>query len=105
MTDARSQYRQLIDELVRSCRHGQGQIASARLRKGIWNPNTDEVLQDDPKQIAMNSLLKRIDADDRELLAHFFAEEFVSGVHESLCGPARGADCTLRGRLRGGTIP
>jgi hypothetical protein len=84
VADTRSQYRQVIDELVRTCREGQGQIASRRIRKGIWNPNDEEVLMEFPEQIAMNSLLMRLDAEDRELLARFFAEQFVGGVHESL---------------------
>lgn len=84
MTDDRRQYRDVIDRLVHSCREGQGQIAAERARKGVWNPNADKTPDDMPDQAKMNALLRRLETDDRELLARFFAQQFVGGVHESL---------------------
>jgi hypothetical protein len=84
VTGDRQQYRDLIDRLVRSCREGQGQIAARRARSGVWNANAETMPADMPDQAAMNDLLRRLDDDDRELLAQFFAQQFVGGVHETL---------------------
>ncbi|HSE45254.1 MAG TPA: DUF6547 family protein [Gemmatimonadales bacterium] len=78
------QYREVIDRLMHACREGQGQISSLRVRRGVWNSNADQKPADMPDQAEMNALLSRLPSADRELLAGFFAEEFVSGVHEAL---------------------
>jgi hypothetical protein len=84
VTGDRKQYRDVVDRLVRSCRQGQGQIAANRVRSGVWNPNADTMRDDMPDQAAMNALLRRLEADDREVLAQFLAQQFVGGVHETL---------------------
>jgi hypothetical protein len=80
----RAAYRALIDELVHSCRDGQGQIGARRVRAGIWNANADDPSLDIPDQRAINDLLRRLSADDREVLAAMLTQEFESGVHETL---------------------
>ena len=84
MEEASEQYRNLIDALVRSCRDGQGQVAAKRVLEGVWSPNAEDPDADMPDQRAMNGLLRRLAPADREILAQMMAEEFVSGVHESL---------------------
>src|ERR1700722_13361062 len=75
-------YRDVIDELVRVCRGGQGQIGPRRVRDGVWNENaTAECL---PDQHAINLLLTRLRAEDREILAGMLANEVVCGVFETL---------------------
>jgi hypothetical protein len=75
-------YRQVIDELVRACKEGQGQLAAERARKGIWNSNaTADYISD---QHAINLLLKRLSAADREILAGMLADQVVTGVFEAL---------------------
>jgi hypothetical protein len=82
--DDRAAYRALVDELVHSCRDGQGQIGARRVRAGIWNANADDPSLNIPDQQAINDLLRGLSADDRELLATMLAREFESGVHETL---------------------
>jgi len=51
-------YREIIDELVRMCRSGQGQIGARRAREGIWNRNATQDFI--PEQHQINLLLQRI---------------------------------------------
>jgi hypothetical protein len=75
-------YRQVIDELVRVCKEGQGQIGAMRARKGIWNQNaTADFI---PEQHEINLLLKRMSPADREILAGMLADEVATGVFETL---------------------
>ena len=75
-------YRDVIDELVRACQEDQGQIGANRVRAGEWNQNaTADFL---PDQHAINLLLKRMPAEDREIVANMLANEVVVGVFESL---------------------
>ncbi len=75
-------YRDAIDELVRMCREGQGQIGARRARHGVWNPSaTTDYLAD---QHEINLLLARMPAEDREILANLLASEVVTGVFETL---------------------
>ncbi len=75
-------YRQVIDELVRACKEGQGQLGARRAREGVWNQNAkaDYI----PEQHAINLLLKRMSPEDREVLAGMLAQEVVTGVFETL---------------------
>jgi hypothetical protein len=75
-------YRQVIDELVRACKEDQGQLGSVRVREGIWNPNARADYISD--QHAINLLLKRMSAADREILAGMLADQVVTGVFEAL---------------------
>jgi hypothetical protein len=77
-------YRKLIDEMVRACREGQGQIGAQRARRGLWNPNaqSDQGLMAD--QHAMNVLLSKLSASDRTVVATMLEQEFRNGIHESL---------------------
>jgi hypothetical protein len=81
--DERASYRRLIDALVGSCA-GQGQVAARKVVVGIWNRNADDPAIDIPDQRAMNDVLRRLAAEDRQVLARMMSEEFVSGVHETL---------------------
>ena len=75
-------YRDVIDELVRMCHGGQGQIGARRARSGVWNQNaTNEVL---PEQQEINLLLARMSAADREILARILTAEVERGVFETL---------------------
>lgn len=75
-------YRDVIDELVRACNQGQGQIGAIRAQKGAWNAHAEvDIL---PEQFEMNALLSRLDADARTVLARMLTEAFASGVFESL---------------------
>jgi hypothetical protein len=67
--DDRQLYRAVIDELVRECREGQGQIGPCRAGTGTWNPNADAVLEGLPDQRRINVLLAGMGQDDREALA------------------------------------
>lgn len=69
-----TRYRAIIDHLVGSSRAGQGQIAVRRALSGAWPPAGH----------AMNRVLKRLPKRDREVLARALAEQFTSGVHETL---------------------
>ena len=75
-------YRDFIDDLVRVCRSGQGQVGPTRARRGVWNPHITE--SSAPDQHAMNLLLAKLEAKDRETIAGFLAEEFEGGVFETL---------------------
>jgi hypothetical protein len=75
-------YREMIDELVRVCKDGQGQIGARRVRAGVWNANaTPDFI---PDQHAINLLLKRLSAEDREIIAGMLAQEVVTGAFETL---------------------
>jgi hypothetical protein len=82
--DERATYRLVIDDLVRSCKEGQGQIGARRAKAGVWNANADELRDEMPEQHAMNALLARLDGPERNVLAMMLEEAFVSGVHETL---------------------
>ena len=80
--DAR--YRRVIDRLVESCAEGYGQIGARRARSGAWSAVAEQRPSEFPFEHAMNGLLARLDADDREVIAHFLAQEYVGGVHDTL---------------------
>lgn len=75
-------YREVIDELVRMCRDGQGQIGARRVREGVWNKNASEVAI--PEQHQINLLLERLSPADRTIIADLLAHEVVTGVFETL---------------------
>lgn len=75
-------YRKMIDELVRMCQDGQGQIGARRIREGVWDSNANQDLN--PEQHQINLLLKRLSSSDRELIAGILAQEVVTGVFETL---------------------
>ena len=75
-------YRDIIDELVRVCHEGQGQIGARRARAGVWNQSA--TVDFIPDQHEINRLLKRMAVEDREILAKMLANEVVLGVFESL---------------------
>lgn len=82
--DPRWLYRQMIDAMVLACAQGQGQVSAERVRVGVWNANAAEVADVDPSQLAMNTLLAGLAAEQREVLAVRFAEEFASGMFNAL---------------------
>ena len=75
-------YRDIIDELVRVCHDGQGQIGSRRARAGVWNENASADYF--PDQHEFNLLLAHMSADDREILAKMLAKQVECGVFETL---------------------
>ena len=75
-------YREMIDELVRMCKDGQGQIGPRRVRKGVWNQNATPGFISD--QYEINLLLERMSHHDREILAGMLAHEVELGVFETL---------------------
>ncbi len=75
-------YRELIDELVRMCKDGQGQMGAQCARDGVWNRHATKDFI--PEQHEVNLLLKRMTPADREILARILAEEVVIGVFEAL---------------------
>ena len=75
-------YRELIDELVRVCKVGQGRIGAERARSGVWNQNATKHFMPDLYEI--NLLLKRMPLADREILAGMLAQEVITGVFETL---------------------
>lgn len=75
-------YREMIDELVRMCKDGQGQIGATRARKGVWNSNATQDFI--PEQHEINLLLKRLPAADREIIAGMLSHAVVTGVFETL---------------------
>ncbi len=96
-------YRDIIDDLVKMCHQGQGQISAYKVREGVWNSNATpeaiaaqedsdvlppevdaefrKMLTDDYK---VNLLLNRLSSDDREILAKMLTQEIVAGVFETL---------------------
>lgn len=83
MTNADVQlYKRVVDDLVKSCREGQGRVGPERARRGVWNANaTPDFL---PDQHRFNRFLARLAPDDRAVLAAMLEEQFVGGVHEAL---------------------
>jgi hypothetical protein len=75
-------YRDVIDELVRMCHKGQGQIGARRIREGVWNKNASEA--ETPDQHQINLLLERLSPSDRDMIAGLLAQEVVTGVFETL---------------------
>lgn len=81
--DPRWLYRQMIDAMVVSCA-GSGQVSAERVRVGVWNANAAEVADVDPHQTRMNEILGSLAPEQREALAVLFAEEYASGVFNTL---------------------
>lgn len=75
-------YRGIVDELVRVCLQGQGQIGAKRAIEGVWNRNaTPDFL---PDQYAINVFLSGLTSPQRQLLAGMLAQEVVTGVYGTL---------------------
>jgi len=79
-----ARYRRVIDRLVQACQEGQGQIGARRARAGVWNRNAGSADGPLADQWQMNQLLLCLTTDQREVLAKMLAQEFVSGVHDTL---------------------
>jgi hypothetical protein len=73
-SDEDRSYREIIDNLVRECRSGQGHIVPKAVREGVWNPEQHDI----------NGLLNRTSAADREVIARMLQEAFEGGVHQTL---------------------
>lgn len=82
--DPRRLYRKMIDTLVVACATGPGQVSASRVRVGVWNANAEEVSDAPAEQHAMNALLASLDPGQRDTLALLFAQEFASGVFNTL---------------------
>ena len=75
-------YRDVIDEFVQVCKEGQGLIGARRVRAGVWNASaTPDFI---PDQHTINLLLKRLSAEDREVIAGMLAHAVEVGVFEAL---------------------
>jgi hypothetical protein len=75
-------YREVIDELVRECKKGQGQVGARRVRKGVWNANARADFL--PEQHAINVWLGRMSVEEREILAGMLTHAVEVGVFEAL---------------------
>jgi len=75
-------YREMIDELVKMCQEGQGQIGARCVREGVWNKNARQDFI--PEQHEINLLLERSSAADREVIAGMLVQSVVTGVFETL---------------------
>ena len=75
-------YRDMIDDLVRMCKDGQGQIAARRVREGIWNYNANATTI--PDQHRINLLMEQLSPSDRNTIANMMTQEVVTGVFETL---------------------
>lgn len=81
-------YRDIIDTLVRMCREGQVQISSrqereeslSRVASGFFSRQ----VQIDSSRQALEGLLKRLSAEDRDLLIGMFRDQVELGVFETL---------------------
>ncbi len=84
MSDPRWLYRQIIDAMVVECAQGQGQVSAHRVRAGVWNVDAEEDPDSLPDQHTINQILRKLDSQERELLARLIADEFSSGVFNAL---------------------
>lgn len=75
-------YRDFIDQMVYACNEGAGQLGASRIMNGVWNRNKPEHLDD--FQNGLNNLLKRLEVQDRTLLAKLLAQTFSDGVFETI---------------------
>lgn len=75
-------YRDFIDEMVRVCHEGQGQIDPDKVRQGLWNQNATPDRYVDQHRI--NVLLSTLDVMEREIIAQMLAKAFEGGVFETL---------------------
>jgi hypothetical protein len=75
-------YRHVIEQLVRVCREGQGQMGARRVRNGIWIQNASANTL--PKQHEINLLLKRLSPEDQAIIARLPADQVVTGGFETL---------------------
>jgi hypothetical protein len=75
-----NRYRQIMDELVRQTREGQGTVGAKRARSGVWNANATP----QSEQYHYNLLLGGLTPQGREIFAEMLAHEFVRGVHTAL---------------------
>jgi hypothetical protein len=75
-------YRHVIDELVRMCHHGQGQIGARHVGDGVWNRNASDSFI--PEQHRINLLLERLSTAEREALASMLKQAVITGVFETL---------------------
>jgi hypothetical protein len=82
--DERREYKTLIDALVEECRHGQGQILSGWVLRGVWNSYADDHPDEMPEERRMNAVLARMSTDDRELVARMLDLAYEGAVHDVL---------------------
>lgn len=82
MTEEDRKYRRIIDELVDVCKNGQGKIGSERVIAGVWNRNARKDFLEDQYQI--NELLKRLNLEDRKIIAEMLEQEVRTGIFEAL---------------------
>lgn len=75
-------YKNVIDELARACKNGQGQIGPQRCRDGLWNVNATADFIEDQHEI--NVLLRDLSPGQREVLAGMLEQSFVGGAFEAL---------------------
>jgi hypothetical protein len=75
-------YRDMIDQLVRMCQDGQGQIGARKVHEGVWNRNAGQGSL--PEQHRINLLLQQLSPSDRETIADLLRQEVVTGVFETL---------------------
>lgn len=82
MTRKPQVYRDVIDDLVRMCREGQGQVPVRRAREGIWSHSASQASM--PHEHRANAILARLSAPERETIARLLSEAVVMGAFEAL---------------------
>ena len=57
-------YREMIDELVHVCRHGQGQIGARRVRAGLWNANARSDYLEEQHAVNLLAVVKHLSGEN-----------------------------------------
>ena len=80
-------YKDFIDNMVEICNNGQGTIESRKILNGVWNKNLkDEMkkLNSFKEDFIINEMLKKLNQEEKEILAKLFKNQFIGGVFETL---------------------
>ncbi len=75
-------YKKMIDQLVDMCQNGQGNIGHERILSGVWNQYITKEL--DETQFEFNAILKKLNSNERKILASMMSDQVTTGVFETL---------------------
>jgi len=75
-------YRDAIDEMVRSCHEGQGQISSRWVLSGDWLSHLDADTY--PEEHATSQFVAGLSQGDRQILAKMLEQSFEGGMFNAL---------------------
>lgn len=87
--DDRSQYRELIDDLVLECRDGQGSVMPGWVRRGVCSTYARDHPGEVPEEDDINGVLKRLTDDDREVVARMLELAYEGAGSRHAPGPSR----------------